>query len=84
MLTSIAPTELADATSLSLMFPSTIRTELVISVRGDVAGAQHLEASSGLTSDTADNVARAILSLIRSSAERADRVPVEAGRTLTS
>lgn len=84
-LTSIARAELADANiAVSLMFPSITRTEFVSSVRGDVAGAQDLEASSGLTPDTPENVAGAILDLIRSGAERADRVPVEAGGTLSS
>lgn len=82
-LTSIARAELADANiAVSLMFPSITRTEFVTSVRGDVASAQNLEASSGLTPDTPENVAAAILDLVRSGAERADRVPVEAGGTL--
>ncbi|AQT79831.1 short-chain dehydrogenase [Mycolicibacterium litorale] len=84
-LTTIARAELAEANiAVSLMFPSITRTEFVASVRGDLTGAQHMEANSGLTPDTPENVAGAILELIRSGAERADRVPVEAGGTLAS
>jgi NADP-dependent 3-hydroxy acid dehydrogenase YdfG len=84
-LTSVARTELADANiAASLMFPSITSTEFVASVRGDVAGAEALEAGSGLTPDTPEKVAAAILGLIRSGAAQADLVPVEAGGTRTS
>jgi len=84
-LTSIAREELADAgIAVSLMIPWITSTEFSTSVLGDVAGAQELEAGSGFEPDTPEDVAAAILDLIRSGASRADLVPVEAGGTLRS
>lgn len=82
-LSTIARAELADAgIAVSLMFPSITESEFVTSVRGDVAAAQNLEAGSGLVPDTPENVASAILDLIRSGDEQADLVPIAAGGTL--
>ncbi|GLV75891.1 SDR family oxidoreductase [Streptomyces hygroscopicus] len=84
-LSAIARVELADHNiAVSMMFPSITETEFVRTVRGDVAGALHMEGSSGLVPQSPEGAAATILDLIRSGAEQADLVPEEHGGTLKS
>jgi NADP-dependent 3-hydroxy acid dehydrogenase YdfG len=84
-LSAIARAEVADAgIAVSLMFPSITETEFVGTVRGSVEDAQQMEAASGLQRQSPDDVADAILDLIRSGAEQADLVPEAYGGTLKS
>ncbi|MFI7312479.1 SDR family oxidoreductase [Streptomyces hygroscopicus] len=84
-LSAIARVELADHNiAVSMMFPSITETEFVRTVRGDVAGALHMEGSSGLVPQSPEGAAATILNLIRSGAEQADLVPEEHGGTLKS
>ncbi|MFJ1910442.1 SDR family oxidoreductase [Streptomyces sp. NPDC088147] len=84
-LSAIARAEVADAgIVVSLMYPSITETEFVGALRGSVEDALKMEASSGLRPQPPEDVADAILGLIRSGAEQADLVPEEFGGTVKS
>ncbi|RYJ25799.1 short-chain alcohol dehydrogenase [Streptomyces sp. L-9-10] len=84
-LSAIARAEVADAgIVVSLMYPSITETEFVGTLRGSVEDARKMEAASGLRPQPPEDVADAILGLIRSGAEQADLVPEEFGGTVKS
>ncbi|MFJ5685780.1 SDR family oxidoreductase [Streptomyces sp. NPDC093099] len=84
-LSAIARAEVAEAgIVVSLMYPSITETEFVGALRGSVEDALKMEASSGLRPQPPEDVADAILGLIRSGAEQADLVPEEFGGTVKS
>lgn len=67
--------------AVSTMYPFITATEFLESIRADHESAARLESSNSLQPQKPDQVAEAILDLIRTGAERADLVPEQYGGT---
>jgi short-subunit dehydrogenase len=81
-LSNVARAELMDAgIVVSTMFPFITETEFVDSLKAGSAEAKKMEAGVANYRHTPEQVAAAILGLIRSGDERADLVPVQFGGT---
>ena len=82
MLSAVARTELASTgIAVSTMYPFLTATEFLESMRTSHESEARSEASNGLQPQKPDQVAEAILDLIRTGAERADLVPKQYGGT---
>ena len=76
----MARAELADAgIAVSTMYPFVTDSEFVESLRGDTESAAQLESSHAPKPQSPEQVAEAILDLIRTGAEQADLVPEQFG-----
>ena len=81
-LSAIARVELADANiAVSTMYPFITRTEFSTSLRAGHESAAKLEASHAPEPQAPEQVAQAILELVRTGAEQADLVPERFGGT---
>ncbi len=79
-LSEVARAELADAgIAVSTMYPFVTDTEFIESIRGDRESASDLESSHAPQPQKPEQVAEAILDLIKTDAERADLVPEQFG-----
>jgi NADP-dependent 3-hydroxy acid dehydrogenase YdfG len=79
-LSAVARAELADAgIAVSTMYPFITATEFVDSIRAGKEAASDLESSHAPRPQTPDQVAEAILDLVRTGAEQADLVPERFG-----
>ena len=82
MLSAVARAELASTgIAVSTMYPFLTATEFLESMRVSHESEARSEASNGLQFQKPDQVAEAILDLIRTGAERADLVPKQYGGT---
>jgi NADP-dependent 3-hydroxy acid dehydrogenase YdfG len=83
-LSAVARADLASAgIAVSTMYPFITDTEFLGSVRAGHEAAQHLESSHGPQPQSPEQVADAILDLIKTGAERADLVPERFGGSFT-
>jgi NADP-dependent 3-hydroxy acid dehydrogenase YdfG len=79
-LSAVARAELADAgIAVSTMYPFITATEFVDSIRAGNEAASDLESSHAPQPQTPDQVAEAILDLVRTGAEQADLIPERFG-----
>ena len=79
-LSAVARAELADAgIAVSTMYPFVTETEFIESLRGETESASQLESSHAPKPQSPEQVADAILDLIKTRAEQADLVPEEFG-----
>lgn len=79
-LSAVARAELADAgIAVSTMYPFVTDTEFIKSLRGETALASQLESSHAPTPQSPEQVAEAILDLIRTGGAQADLVPEQFG-----
>ena len=82
MLSAVARAELASAgIAVSTMYPFLTDTDFLASARAGNESAAHSESSSALQAQKPEQVAEAILGLIKTGAERADLVPEQYGGT---
>jgi short-subunit dehydrogenase len=76
----VARAELADAgIAVSTMYPFVTKTEFIESIRAGRESASRLESSHAPRPQAPEQVAEAILDLIKTGAERADLVPERFG-----
>jgi short-subunit dehydrogenase len=76
----VARAELASAgITVSTMYPFITDTEFIESLRGEPESAAQLESSHAPKPQTAEQVAEAILGLIKTGAKQADLVPEQFG-----
>jgi len=79
-LSAVARSELADAgIAVSTMYPFITDTEFIESLRGETESASQLESSHAPKPQSPEQVAEAILDLIKTGAEQADLVPEQFG-----
>lgn len=79
-LSAVARAEFADAgVVVSTMYPFITDTEFIESLRGETESASELESSHAPKPQSPEQVAEAILELIRTGAEQADLVPEQFG-----
>jgi len=79
-LSAVARAELADAgIAVSTMYPFVTDTEFIESLRGETESASQLESSHAPKPQSPEQVADAILDLIKTGAEQADLVPEQFG-----
>ena len=79
-LSAVARAELADAgIAVSTMYPFVTETEFIESLRGETESASQLESSHAPKPQSPEQVADAILDLIKTGAEQADLVPEQFG-----
>jgi len=79
-LSAVARAELADeGIAVSTMYPFITDTEFTESLRGDIEAATQLESSHAPKPQSPEQVAEAILDLIKTGAEQADLVPEQFG-----
>jgi len=79
-LSAVARAEVADAgIAVSTMYPFVTDTEFIESLRGETESASQLESSHAPKPQSPEQVAEAILDLIKTGAEQADLVPAQFG-----